>query len=171
MRVRSSVAVLGWVLLCGCQAQPAALQAPEIGSGWFVPQGPRVATLGEISSRRQVIDPTHRSTEILFLAMSGPVIPGEQRSVAAVKLTMRIDCAASNYVITQHVLLSEDGEALQTTAVNNPDQYGPMDLIVDEVCGGEPPADKREFLNLGDYISKAEDIPRPAPIPGRISRP
>lgn len=147
-------------------APQAAPSGPDIATaefGWFVPQGPRVQTLAEISSRRAVIDATHRSTEILFSNPSGnPVTDGER--VLAVRFVMRIDCQTGNYQLTERSWMSRDGRSLTNLPIEVAENLmGPMTLVIDEVCGGPAATDRAVFSSVEDYVTQSESRPR-APV-------
>lgn len=153
------------------QAAPAVPVIATAEFGWFVPQGVRVQTLGEISSRRAVIDATHRSTEVLFSNPSGnPVIDGED--VLAVRFLMQVDCETGSYRFTETNWLARDGRVLRTIPLNLAENsMGPMTLIIGEVCGGPAAATRDVFNGVEDYVVQSESRPAaPSAGPPTIRR-
>lgn len=165
-----------WLLLSMAVFGPpqAAPAVPDIATtefGWFVPQGVRVQTLGEISSRRAVIDATHRSTEILFSNPSGnPVTNGED--VLAVRFLMRIDCETRTYRFTETNWLARDGRVLRAIPLDLAENsMGPMTLVVGEVCGGQAATERAVFSSVADYVVQSESRPAaPSAGPPTIRR-
>ncbi len=170
MNMSSLPRLVATVLLGACQASPAAARQDIATTdfGWFVPQGVRVQTLGEVSSRRQVIDATHRSTEILFSNPSGNP-DTESEPVLAVRFLMRIDCETGNYRLTERSWLGGSGLELRTIPVDVPENFmGPMNLVIDEVCGGAPAPERAVFTSVADYVVQSGSRPR-APVARLVS--
>ena len=141
--------------------QPATQEPAEYG--WFVPQGPRVQTLGELSSLRAIVDENRRSTAIIFSNPSGNPVTGGQR-VMAVRFNMTVDCASGSYRLTDRIYLSREGDQLASLPIEVAENFfGPLDLITAEVCGGDRQSARDSFGSVADYVDQSETRPR-API-------